>query len=86
MFIVGDEYDLWDRHPIWQQLKIALPMYHTDPFLVDTIASAVSDFGKFPIITFYLMVSTNSLLGGAKSVEHRINDLALINSIYNKMQ
>ena len=86
MFIVGDEYDLWDRHPIWQQLKIALPIYHTDPFLVDTIASAVSDFGKFPIITFYLMVSTHSLLGGAKSVEHRINDLALINSIYNKMQ
>ena len=46
MFILGDEYDLWDRHPIWSQLKIALPIYLTDPYLVDTIAAAVSDIGK----------------------------------------
>ena len=46
MFILGDEYDLWERHPIWTQLKIALPIYHTDPYLVDTIAAAVSDFGR----------------------------------------
>ena len=45
MFIVGDEYNLWDRHPIWQQLKLALPIYHTDPFIVDEIAKAGSEFG-----------------------------------------
>ena len=45
MFIVGDEYDLWDRHPIWQQLKLALPIYHTDPFIVDEIAKAGAEFG-----------------------------------------
>ena len=42
MFIVGDAYSLWDRHPIWKQLKIALPIYHTDPFLVRPIFSSLA--------------------------------------------
>ena len=45
MFIVGDTYNLWDRHPVWQPLKLALTIYHTDPFIVDEIARLGSEFG-----------------------------------------
>ena len=50
MFIVGDAYNLWDRHPIWKQLKIALPIYHTDPFLVrpTLCLSSSNDVSNWP--------------------------------------
>ena len=46
MFILGDAYQLWERHPIWQQLRPALPLWETDPFIVDTLASIVRDIGR----------------------------------------
>ena len=74
IFIVGDAYNLWDRHPIWKQIKIALPIYHTDPFIIDTIASAVAPFGRGPLLgrsnvyTYrtpeYMMSSVQNYHGG----------------------
>ena len=37
MFLVGDSYHLWDRHPIWEQLRPARIIWQTDPFIVDEV-------------------------------------------------
>ena len=50
MFIVGDAYQLWERHPIWQQLRPAWSLWQTDPFIVDTVADIVRDLGRFQLL------------------------------------
>ena len=64
MFIVGDTYQLWERHPIWQQLRPALPLWETDPFIVDTLASIVRDIGR---VTHYRdHYRRDMILGGSQ--------------------
>ena len=50
MFIVGDAYQLWERHPIWQQLRPAWSLWQTDPFIVDTVADIVRDLGRYQLL------------------------------------
>ena len=36
-YLLGDSYHLWDRHPIWEQLRPARILWQTDPFIVDEV-------------------------------------------------
>ena len=38
------------RHPIWRQLKLALPLYHASPALVEAIARAAESLGGGPVL------------------------------------
>ena len=37
MFVIGNEYNLWDRSSTWQSLKPAKIIYDTDPYIVDYV-------------------------------------------------
>ena len=50
LFLVGDAYNLWDVHPIWQDLKPALVIWRTDPNIIDQVAAVAEPIGGGPVL------------------------------------
>ena len=87
MFIVGDAYNLWDVHPIWQQIKPALPLWRADPNIIDQVAKIGEPIGGGPVLgrsnvyswrtESYMLSSVQNYHGGKMGGQQHVWQLTL---------